>query len=155
MPKYIDIEPLDVVSYTETEGMENTFDSGVQWIMEKIDRLPAADVLPVVHSKWIIEFSGNGWNDWYNCTCPVCMVKFEKFDPTRFCPNCGAKMDENVNETEPVQGKQIVEYRNSVVEEMKKMGASPDEISLLTYETIIRSLSLDRKPEDVAWALLE
>lgn len=44
------------------------------------------------HGEWIVEYSGNGWNDWTNVTCSVCGEKFEKFGEHNFCPNCRAKM---------------------------------------------------------------
>lgn len=42
--------------------------------------------------EWIVERSGNGWNDWLNVTCSVCGKKFERTDKTNFCPSCGADM---------------------------------------------------------------
>ena len=50
--------------------------------------------------------------------------------------------------------KHISDYRNEVIAEMKKMGATPQEISLLKKEMIINSIKRNRKPEDVAWAIL-
>ena len=61
---------------------------------DAIDRIPAADVAPVVHGRW----------DGDNCT--VCKLPWNYnmtqnaddwgyFDPMPdYCPNCGAKMDE-------------------------------------------------------------
>ena len=53
--------------------------------------LPAADVAPVVHSRWA-HFGGDEWG------CPVCgfVITTEgSWDkPTKkYCENCGAKMD--------------------------------------------------------------
>lgn len=108
MPKYIDIEQLDVISYTGTEGVENTFDSGVQWIMEKIDRLPPADVRPVVRGKWISDHPGKNLGEEVrldkdgcpenSCYCSVCgewLTASDEYQVKgRFCPNCGADMRE-------------------------------------------------------------
>lgn len=46
-------------------------------------------------------------------------------------------------------------YRALVVHEMKKMGATNQEVSLLCQETILNSLQRNRNPEDVAWAILQ
>ena len=53
--------------------------------------LPAADVAPVVHGKWV-----NG------CQCSVCGDRHGPYNSRHrpyynYCPNCGAKMDEEVN----------------------------------------------------------
>ena len=53
--------------------------------------LPAADVAPVVHSRWA-HFGGDEW------CCPVCgfVITTEgSWDkPTKkYCENCGTKMD--------------------------------------------------------------
>lgn len=56
-----------------------------------LDEIPAADVAPVVHGRWIED------HDYLKC--PECgvMVKwdFTFFDigNWNYCPNCGAKMD--------------------------------------------------------------
>lgn len=55
---------------------------------------PAADVIPVVHGKWLSCFE-----DWRmqieGDKCSIC--GFEHYGTPRgtfkFCPNCGAKMD--------------------------------------------------------------
>ena len=67
-----------------------------------IENIPAADVQPVVHGKWIknegIGVRGVGWH------CSVCkendvwafIDKDEKTQDDLYCPNCGAKMDGEV-----------------------------------------------------------
>lgn len=45
--------------------------------------------------KWIIEHTGNGWNDWDNITCDRCgfsLIKVSELRDLHFCPHCGAKM---------------------------------------------------------------
>lgn len=45
--------------------------------------------------EWIVEHSGNGWNDWCNLTCPKCGKKHERVPYYyNFCPKCGVKMRE-------------------------------------------------------------
>lgn len=55
-----------------------------------VDAIPAADVAPVVHGRWVRYRFYDG--------CPVCGKSYsisggrasERFN---YCPNCGAKMD--------------------------------------------------------------
>lgn len=50
---------------------------------------------------------------------------------------------------------QIDAYREQVVIEMKKMGATEQELSLLHDITIKNSIINKREPRDVAWAILQ
>ena len=47
-------------------------------------------------SEWITEYNGDGWNDYWDYTCPNCGNKYERADAVlykaNFCPNCGSKM---------------------------------------------------------------
>ena len=46
--------------------------------------------------KWIEEYNGNGWNDYWDYTCSNCGKKYERADilyKANYCPNCGAKME--------------------------------------------------------------
>lgn len=51
--------------------------------------IPAADVIPVTHSKWDIEV---GMNYHTERICPMCK-KVIKSNFWEYCPHCGAKMD--------------------------------------------------------------
>ena len=55
-----------------------------------IDKIPAADVAPVVHGEWIEH--GNWWGH-IEYECSACQG--QTFDASEFayCPHCGAKMD--------------------------------------------------------------
>ena len=58
-----------------------------------IEKLPAADVAPVVHAEW----EETGWDTW-RCTNCDCEWQFlEGMTPeendARYCPKCGARMD--------------------------------------------------------------
>lgn len=52
---------------------------------------PAADVAPVVHGKWELRHEGHG----HYWECSVCNANpcIYVTRNTKFCPNCGAKMD--------------------------------------------------------------
>lgn len=60
---------------------------GLYEATELIDDIPAADVAPVVHGRWIIHDDEFG----LTCECSVCHI--ETMGDGNFCPNCGAKMD--------------------------------------------------------------
>ena len=49
---------------------------------------PAADVAPVIHGHWII------CSDGYYPYCSVCKREPKGREMTKFCGECGAKMDE-------------------------------------------------------------
>lgn len=54
---------------------------------QMLEQLPAADVAPVVHARWIDDGSGI-------IICPECERGYNLHAKyTHYCPNCGAKMD--------------------------------------------------------------
>lgn len=59
---------------------------------DRIKALPAADVVPVVHGKWMKEDRGHVE---YCAVCDQCGFDWMWSDMGyfKFCPNCGAKMD--------------------------------------------------------------
>lgn len=58
--------------------------------------VPAADVAPVVHGRWIHDGHRiNGGIDW--CHCSECGKSDNFCARTNYCPSCGAKMDEKGN----------------------------------------------------------
>ena len=72
-------------------------DDGYCWVIRgdaatAIDSIPAANVRPVVHGKWIWQDApcfGNPYGS-YKCECG-CLMPHK----TNFCPNCGAMMEES------------------------------------------------------------
>ena len=60
----------------------------IEMMKKMVEKLPAADVAPVVHGRWV-----NG------CQCSVCGDRHGPYNSRHkpyytYCPNCGAKMDE-------------------------------------------------------------
>lgn len=47
------------------------------------------------------------------------------------------------------------EYRDLLIYEMTRMGATEQELQLIKECTIINAINRGRKPEDVAWAILQ
>ena len=91
---YIDREALIAefkrMKLGENSFIERVFADGVYAIIEQF---PAADVIPVVHGRWIHDGHRiNGGIDW--CHCSECGKSDNFCARTNYCPNCGAKMDE-------------------------------------------------------------
>lgn len=66
------------------------------WYANIIDSIPTADVAPVVHGEW----RENGLNGFaYALICSKCgyIDGYPFNDNSRYCPNCGAKMDGGVS----------------------------------------------------------
>lgn len=64
---------------------------------ELIEQAPAADVAPVVRARWIRIYE-NGEppieQSLFGVCCRKCMMMpKDKYTKSRYCPNCGAKMD--------------------------------------------------------------
>lgn len=60
-----------------------------------LEDIPAADVAPVVHGRWIKEKTRD---DFDSMKCTACngllLVRWHtRLDFFRYCPNCGARMD--------------------------------------------------------------
>ena len=49
--------------------------------------MPTEEIQPVVHARWII------CSDGYYPYCSECKHEPQGREMTKFCPNCGAKMD--------------------------------------------------------------
>ena len=61
---------------------------------QMLEQLPAADVAPVVHGRWIYDKKAQ------RPYCSVCKGYFygATNSPMSYCPNCGAKMDGGDND---------------------------------------------------------
>lgn len=66
------------------------FDRGLDRAQRAILDAPAADVVPVRHGRWL-------YGDYYDIgdVCSECDWDSQMTHPSyRYCPNCGARMDE-------------------------------------------------------------
>lgn len=64
----------------------------LDYLKAAVIRIPAADVAPVVHGRWIHDGCRiKGGIDW--CHCSECGKSDNFCARTNYCPNCGAKMD--------------------------------------------------------------
>ena len=79
-------------------------DCSVADTVRKVKKIPAADVRPVVHGKWVWNPDGMDWGigAWECSNCHATPQTFwnamQGIRPlnmasSKFCPNCGARMD--------------------------------------------------------------
>lgn len=54
-----------------------------------------------------------------------------------------------------VAQEKIEEYRDMLIIELKKLGASGSELELVSEEMIINAITNGRKAVDIAWAILQ
>ena len=66
---------------------------------EAILKIQAADVVPVVHGRWISK-NPHGYEWIFVCSNCDYIDGYPFNDRSNYCPNCGAKMDENVEDYE-------------------------------------------------------
>ena len=107
MALYKDVSSLEVAGYIEPKN--RTFSNGVQFVLEKLDAIPEADVEPVIHAYWekecrseIIFLSGES-TMLIERKCSNCHLWSDKEIlkyypvPAERCSKCGAKMDGKEN----------------------------------------------------------
>ena len=83
MDRYI--KRNDVYALFDKSGMANLH-------VADIDVIQDADVIPVVHGKWIDVREKRLFGDHY-FLCSNCKSRNGSMIPFNYCPNCGAKMD--------------------------------------------------------------
>lgn len=96
MSRYIDAEALKQKAITVTHYdrvLGGVCDHRyVTW--ENVEEQPTEDVVPVVHAHWMSEC--DDVKCYYEHTCSDCGKKIHGCTPAhwKFCPHCGAHMDE-------------------------------------------------------------
>ena len=94
MAEYIEREAA--VKVAEKYGLANASALGrhtglADCIASEIADIPAADVAPVVHGRWV-EKEKYTFGIMYDCS--LCENRIlDNGHPWNYCPNCGAKMD--------------------------------------------------------------
>ena len=54
-----------------------------------------------------------------------------------------------------ITNKEINEYKDNLILELEKLGATNKEKELVKENTIINAIRQNREPKDVAWAILQ
>ena len=97
-----DEHPYEKLGGANSSEYNEGWNDACDYIREKLENDPAADVQPVVHGEWI-----NVYGNFSTAECVVCKSQFEvTFGEEsngalwdgfcqfyRYCPNCGARMD--------------------------------------------------------------
>ena len=81
--------PIRRNHYDRKNGNKH-FINGIESVLEYAENLPAADVSPVVHGRWIYKGDSDMW------VCSRCgrSVNADPEGIDLYCYHCGAKMDE-------------------------------------------------------------
>ena len=81
--------PIRRNHYDRKNGNKH-FINGIESVLEYAENLPAADVAPVVHGRWIYKGDSDMW------VCSRCGrgVNADPEGIDLYCYHCGAKMDE-------------------------------------------------------------
>ena len=90
MPRYIDADEL-ICSLDGSECLDTERD--YEEIERRIEECETADVQEVRHGKWIAKKRGK-YKD-YLSVCSLCghQILNDFIKESKYCPNCGAKMD--------------------------------------------------------------
>lgn len=88
MPEYVERE--DVIDLI-TRRYENP-----EICTQEINSIPAADVAPVVHGRWL-QKKHKIFGNVYDYVCSECGCDYALAE-YNYCPNCGAKMDGGVDD---------------------------------------------------------
>jgi hypothetical protein len=77
-------------AFEELGGESGIYADAYNDLAENFYSIPAADVAPVVHGRWVTHYrSGTPVAEGYVSTC--CDMWNNR--KSNYCPNCGAKMD--------------------------------------------------------------
>lgn len=100
MAEYIEREAVEkfIEDGLNNQDVAKRFGHDAIEIMAEVHYMPAADVVPVVHGRFVHDgprFAGGV--DWWHCSsCGRLVSGVEtRFD---YCPHCGAKMDGGDND---------------------------------------------------------
>lgn len=87
MAKYIEVDCLREAFLTDLQNLQTIDEHTADLMLTELEEAPAADVAPVVHSKWIFN------DEWWEFRCTNCQGAFGNVKKYNYCPHCGAKMD--------------------------------------------------------------
>lgn len=85
-----------MADYIERKVVKELLNINYGGYLDAIDRISAADVVPVVHGRW----AHLGGDEWRCSACGFILTTEGSWDkPTKkYCEDCGAKMDGGKND---------------------------------------------------------
>lgn len=96
MTEYIEREALQTALMRKRCGVANQrytegWNDCLLRVKSMVSKAHAIDVAPVVHGDWLLRHIGTG----HYWECSVCHTNpcIYVTEHTKFCPNCGARMD--------------------------------------------------------------
>ena len=96
--EYISREAANEACREAVRRCPSSFYNGIEAARDAIRQLPAADVRSVRRGKWERMSDNDVFGD-INCKCSACGKDWWQgpgwFRNARFCPNCGAMMEES------------------------------------------------------------
>lgn len=103
MSRLIDADELEkelekmTQDFLDDKTIQGSFCAGVTVeMLEEVRKAPTIDAVPVVHGRWIfINVTDDSSVRKDKCfNCGYILTSYNYNMPTRYCPDCGAKMDE-------------------------------------------------------------
>lgn len=95
MARLIDADQADVDSIRCYYGNQCYLEDVQEWIDEQL----TVDAVPVVHGRWeLVEYQTSPFGVDQEYQCSICGIPADYENITRYCPNCGAKMDGGVED---------------------------------------------------------
>lgn len=93
MAEYVEKGPL--MNLIENEARKWGGDYDYWQVLGDIEDFPPADVRHVVRGEWSVAI---GYDPKRSCLCSACQRM--NYEPSNYCPNCGADMREETNEND-------------------------------------------------------
>lgn len=102
--KLIDVDPIikEYINYKYFSGYKD-FDEGVEAgvlsIIDKLKNAPEINAKPIIYAHWILECEPNSNPYCYHCS--HCDADFHNIGikcATKYCPDCGATMNERIED---------------------------------------------------------
>ena len=80
--------------HCDKEHANEHFINGIESVLEYVENLPAADVAPVRHGRWVHTDLASHWLGKDECSeCTYHKKDRSDLSHNNYCPYCGAKMD--------------------------------------------------------------